>query len=254
MKPLATTLCGRALWIALLAVALGALPAAAQHTTVSIAGTGGLPQGDFGDRLDRAGFGVNAAALYGVGPVSVGLEAGMLTYDRSARALPPILTGSSASLAEVRSASRIGHLHAVVRLQLPEGPVQPYVDGIFGVQRFSSHTDLNRTVLLVSDGVLFGPDAGVVEYEQRVSTLESEDFALSYGVGGGLLLRVASGYDDGRPFEAFLDLGARYVFGDRATYQLAGTDPQTGEPVVGRARSTTDMLRPQIGLVVRFGR
>jgi hypothetical protein len=239
--------------LVLLALA-GQVPVQAQHATLSLGATGGVPQSDFGDRLNRVGFGFSGTVLYGVGPVSAGVEAGMMTYERQAAPLAPVVGTRTAILREEATVSGIGHLHAVVRLELPEGPIRPYVDGLVGFQRFTSKTDFDQTVLMVSDGLIVSPAGGSTMYTRRTSSLESDDVALSYGGGAGVLLRLAQGHDEGTPYTAFLDLGARYLVGEEATYRLAGTDPETGEDIFGVARSSTNLLRPQISLVVTFGR
>lgn len=230
----------------------GISAAQAQHATLTFGATGGVPTNDFGDELDRVAFGVTGSFLYGVGPISAGVEGALMNYDRQAALLAPVVADGTAVIGDVTSASGIHSLHAVVRLQLPEGPVQPYVDGLVGFQRFTSKTSFAQTVLMVSDIALLAP--GGTRYTQRVSSLDSDDVALSYGGGAGVLLRLAQGHDQGVPFQAFLDLGARYVIGEAATFQVAGTDAETGEPIFGAARSRTNLIRPQVSLVITLGR
>lgn len=240
---------------ALAAVTLGlaAGPAAAQEYTVSFGATGGLPINDFGDQLDRVGFGFAGALLYGIGPVAAGVEGGWMTYDRLARPLPAQIDGRSAFLGQAETASRIGHLHALLRLQLPAGPVRPYVDGLVGFQRFATHTRFDQHVVLVSDPV-FGFDDSAVDRSITTTALEASDVALSYGVGGGLQVLVARGVDGGTPFHAYLDLGARYLLGEEARYLLDARMQDGDVPLVFVGESRTDLIRPQVSLTVTFGR
>jgi len=240
---------------AILAIVIGpaGMMASAQHTTVSLSAVGAVPQSDFQDNLDRTAFGASAALLYGFGPVSAGIEGGFLTYDRTARPLSASIGPGSALLGDVTTSSRIGHLHAVVRLQLPDGPVRPYVDGLVGFQKFTTKTDFQQTVLLSTRGGLIDP-GGAVQYTQHTSSIDATDTALSYGAGGGLQIRLAEGIDGGAPFQAFLDIGVRYLFGEEATYRIVDVYDLAGSPVVELGESRTDMIRPQISLVVQFGR
>ena len=246
-------------FLALLAVtgsfALLSTPASAQ-LTLGLQLEGGVPQDEFSDGLDDVGFGLAGQLLYGVGPVALGAEGGVLTYGEQGRPLDARLDGQSAFLGEVTSAQRVGHLHAVVRLQVPDGPVRPYVDGLVGFNRFYAETRFEQAVVLVDDG-FFDADFGdgAVDRYQATTSVDTDDYALSYGAGGGLLVRLAHGRDDGTPFAAFLDLGVRYLIGETATYMV---DPaaRLGDrdvPVARLVRSETDLLRPQLGLVVQFG-
>ncbi len=251
MKPLRFTL------LAALAAALALVsaPASAQ-LYLGLQAEGGIPQDEFQDGLDDVGFGLAGQVLYGVGPVAVGVEGGVLTYGEQGRPLDARIDGQSAFLGEVTSAQRVGHLHAVLRLQLPDGPVRPYVDGLVGFNRLYAETRFEQAVVLVDDG-FFDADLGdgAVDRSLTTTSVTMDDYALSYGAGGGLLLRLAHGRDDGRPFAAFLDLGVRYLIGETATYVVDPT-VRLGNPARGVAelvRSETDLLRPQLGLVIQFG-
>jgi hypothetical protein len=104
-------------------LALG--PASAQHVTASLGITGAVPHDEFGDHLQRVGFGVSGTLLYGIGPIAAGVELGHVTYDRQAAPLTHDLDRQSAFVGDVTSRSNIGQVHAVLRLLLPEGPFRP---------------------------------------------------------------------------------------------------------------------------------
>jgi hypothetical protein len=264
--------------VAVAAVALGlsAGPATAQEYTVSLGLTGGLPLNDFGDQLDRTGLGFTGSVLYGLGPVAVGVEGGWMDYHRHAYPLPAQIDGRSAFLGQVETTSGIGHLHGVLRLQLPEGPVRPYIDGIAGVQTFATHTRFDQHVVLVSDptyvvaplpyphwhwahrywhpvSTLWIHEPVAVDRRLTTTTLEDSDYALSYGVGGGLQFLLARGYDEGTPFRAYLDVGARYLLGQEARYRWSAWQTEDGFPIVHARRTRTDLFRPQVSLTVTFG-
>jgi hypothetical protein len=220
--------------------------AAAQHITVGFGASGGVPQNEFHDAQARLGLGVSAIALYGIGPIAVGIEAASLTYDHRAAPLHPELARQVALVGDVTQTRRIGSLHGVLRLQVPEGPVRPYVDGLAGFQRFTSITRYEQNVVIAGTGVFWPP---VSVYQQETSSLDADDLAFSYGVGGGVLLRLAHGVDAGVPFEAFLDVGARYIRGEPATYYSVAPDGTTA-----LQRTRTDIIRPQVTLVIQFSR
>ena len=212
---------------------------------------GALPQQRFHDRLDDVGLGAGGQLLYFPGglPVGFGVEGSFLTYGRTAEALPVRLGEAAATYGELEVANRMGSGHAVLRLGPARGAVRPYVDGLVGFHYLSTTSTLHETVALVGGGgaavVALGPDAVVLD--RTVRNTQQDDWALSYGGGAGLLVRVAEGMDGERPFEAYLDLGARYLLGGDATY--APVEDGTPRPAV---ESATDVLRPYLGLAVRF--
>lgn len=237
--------------------ALLAAPAPAQ-TYLGFNMAGGVPMDDFQDHLDDVGIGVSGALLVGFGPVAVGLEGGFLTYGQRAVPLPARLDAASATLGRIETKNQIGQLLAVLRLQAPSGVVRPYADGLFGFNYFVTRTVTDQAVVVVDADVDIlnldlGDGGGIYEQTTRSNVLD--DFALSYGVGGGLLVRVAQGTDDGTPWQAFLDLGVRYLLGGEAQYLREGGVIGGGSPPAALvAESETTLIRPQLGLVVQFGR
>jgi hypothetical protein len=236
----------RLLVCCLAGIGLAVGTATAQHITIGFGASGGVPQNEFHDAQSRLGMGVSAIALYGIGPIAVGVEAASLTYDHRAAPLQPAMSRQVALVGDVTRTRRIGSLHGVLRLQVPEGPVRPYVDGLAGFQRFTSVTHYEQNLVIAGTGVFWPP---VSIYRQDTRSLDADDLAFSYGAGGGVLLRVARGVDAGVPFEAFLDVGARYIRGEPATYHSVAAD---GTTVLRRTR--TDIIRPQVTLVVQFSR
>src|SRR5690554_3220292 len=199
----------------LIATALLAPPASAQ-TYLGFAVEGGIPQNDFQDGLDDVGVGGSATVLFHAGafPLALGLDGGLLTYGRQAQPLAAQIDGQSAFLGDVETTNNVAHLHAVLRIVPNSGAVRPYADGLAGFNYLYTRTRFDQEVLLVDGGdfIDLGPDA--VRGRRVTNSTVLDDFALSYSFGAGVLLRVAAGEDDGTPFEAFLEVGARYLFGE----------------------------------------
>lgn len=233
--------------------ALLAAPASAQ-TYLGLTLEGGIPHDDFHDQLDDVAVGASAQLLVQAGPLplALGLDGGILTYGQQARPLEARIDGRSAFLGEVETTNNVSHLHAVLRLAPPSGALRPYLDALAGFNYLHTRTRFEQEVILVDDDFIdVGPDA-VVGRETTSSTV-LDDFALSYGVGAGVLVRVAAGDDDGTPFEAFLEVGARYLLGEEARY-LTEEGPRGGDlPLVRVRESETNLIRPQLGLVIQFG-
>ncbi len=231
-----------------------AAPVSAQSTYLGLTVEGGVPFDDF-ERLDDVGVGVSGQVLLhaGVVPVALGLEGGVLTYGRQAQPLAAQIDGSSAFLGEVETSNRITHLHAVLRLVPNGGAVRPYLDALGGVNYFRTSMRFEQAVYLVDGGDLIDLDSDAFAARQVTTSTVLDDFALSYGAGAGLLFRLASGDDDGMPFEAFLEVGARYLLGERAQYIRDGGTLDGGRVALVE-ESETNLLRPQLGLVIQFGK
>lgn len=242
------------LFAACLLIALAA-PVAAQSTYLGLTVEGGIPFDDFEERLDDVGVGVSGQVLLHAGavPVAVGLDGGILTYGRQAQPLAAQIDGQSAFLGEVETTNRISHLYAVLRLVPNGGVVRPYVDALGGFNYFNTRMRFEQEVYLVDGGDFIDLDSDAFVGREVTSSTVLDDFALSYGAGAGFLFRLAAGDDDGTPFEAFLEVGARYLFGERARYIRDGGTLEGGRIALVE-ESKTDMLRPQLGLVIQFGK
>ncbi|MEM1044100.1 MAG: hypothetical protein AAGI91_15930 [Bacteroidota bacterium] len=237
------------------AVLLLSAPAAAQSTYLGLSVEGGVPFDDFEEQLDDVGIGVSGQVLFhaGVVPVAVGLDGGVLTYGQQAQPLPAQIDGQSAFLGEVETTNRISHLYGVLRLVPNGGAVRPYIDALGGFNYFRTRVRSEQEVFLVDGGDLLDLGSDAVVGRNVTSSTVLDDFALSYGAGAGLLIRLADGDDNGTPFEAFLEVGARYLFGEQARYVLDGVPTEDGRVGVIR-ESETNLLRPQLGLVIQFGK
>ncbi|MEL7168740.1 MAG: hypothetical protein AAGN64_05270, partial [Bacteroidota bacterium] len=79
-----------------------------------------------------------------------------------------------------------------------------------------------------------------------------DDFAFTYGGGGGLLLRVFNGLDNGQHVTAYVDFGARYLLGEEADYLVEVDDADAANTPQNPVRTTVDVIRPYFGLSFRF--
>jgi hypothetical protein len=96
--------------------------------------------------------------------------------------------------------------------------------------------------------------------EQEVaSSTNKDDIAFSYGGGAGVMIRLfeqdeASALADSSLFrDLSLDLGVRYVAGERAEYLTNGSVRRSGTNVSYDAKSSrTDMIVAMLGVTFRF--
>ena len=224
---------------ALLALALLSSLAVSAQTTLTISGALGVPQGEFGDALGAVGGGLSVTALYQVprSPVAVGVEGAALLYGYESRRVPFSLTVPDVAV-DVRTSNNVALGLAVLRLQVPGGPVRPYVDGLVGVSYLWTQTTV-------------GDDDGY----DIASTTNYDAAALAVGAGVGLQTRLHRGVsDEGRPFDVLLDARVRYLSGGEATYLDRGDLARYSNGTLGvwPRRSRTDLLLPQLGVTFRF--
>ncbi len=194
----------------------------------------GFPQGEFENTVDNAGVGLNFFAGLGLGrtPVVIGLDGGFLVYGFERRHEPfsPDIPDVRVS---VETSNVIAMGHVLLRLQPPSGPVQPYLDGLFGVKYFFTETSVNDDDY----------------YDEIASTTNFDDAALSYGVGGGIDIML----HQGRGPAVMINAGARYLFGTEAEYLQEGAiERRNGRVFLFPDRSETDILIMQLGVTLKF--
>lgn len=202
----------------------------------------GIPQGAFRDNVDRPGFGVDVFGGIGVGqaPVVIGLDVGFLVYGRERRS-----EAFSSTIPDVRvdveTTNNILQSHFVLRLQPPEGAIRPYADGLIGFKYLFTQTQINSERFDDDDPI--------------ASSTNFDDFALSYGIGGGVDIDV---YRPGPDKETELSavairFGAQYLLGSEAEYLQEGSIRRTnGSLTFDVDRSRTTFLEPYVGVSVHF--
>lgn len=201
----------------------------------------GIPQGEFSDQLDQVGYGGNLFAGIGIAgtPVVVGLDLGYLIYGYERRQEPFSSTIPDVTV-DVATSNNIALGHFVLRLRAPRGVVQPYVDGLFGGKYLFTETRIENERW---DG------------ESIAVSTNFDDWALSYGVGGGLNIRLFHGQigNELRTGSIHLNLGLRYLVGSEAEYLKEGSiRRENGEVTYDIERSRTDLLIPQFGATISF--
>ena len=224
------------------ALALLLATAAAAQPTLQLAGAVAVPQGEFGDALSGGvGGGLSVTFLYQIPrtPVAFGVEGTGLLYGYESRRVPFSLTIPDVTV-DVQTTNNLGQALGVLRLQVPSGPVRPYVDGVAGVNALWTQTSIDSRSRY--DG------------EPIASSTNYNDAAFAYGGGAGMQVRLHSGYGGrGRPTEVLLDANVRYIRGGGATYLGRGDiERDRGRVTVYPRRSRTDLLVPRLGATIVF--
>lgn len=176
----------------------------------------GLPQGDFKENTDATGFGgdLSFAFPFQKGtPIYLGLDINYMVYGRtdenldlSANVTAPngtVLASLPINLRVVNTNSLFG-THAFIRGIIPLDNIQPYGEALFGFRYISTSTRIEDR----GEERRWARDPDESNLISRETVLD--DWLLSYGFGGGFLIKIAP--------KVFLDLRANYFFGQRAQY------------------------------------
>ena len=235
----------------------------------SLAFSIGLPQNDFKANTDATGFGgdLSFAFPFQKGtPVYLGLDINYMVYGRNAQNLDlsaevrdqngALITSLDVPLRVVNTNSLFG-THAFIRAVAPLELIQPYGEVLFGFRYISTSTLIEDR----SDERRWAKDPDDSNLISRQTVLD--DWILSYGFGGGFLIKVAPNF--------FIDLRADYFKGQRAEYfdsedtaswtvtlsDINSNDPDSidGDNLgleTQPRESTTDLLNIKFGIAVKF--
>jgi hypothetical protein len=197
----------------------------------------GLPQGEFKDNVDHIALGVDLTfgVKPGKSPFMLGVDLGILIYGSDKRY--EYLYGVPEFQFQVEHDYNLLQGLVFLRFQpVKNGRVRPYIDALAGFNYLWADTSL---------------DNDWDEEEEITLAVNYDDFAFSYGLGGGVLVKL--GRKRTRGMEFFIDLRARYIFGGKTEYLTEGSilvDDQEVTYLVYESR--TDLLTFQIGFGLNF--
>jgi hypothetical protein len=201
----------------------------------------GVPQGEFRDNVSNPGFGLDVFGGLGFGraPVVIGLDVGFLIYGRERRSEPFSNTIPDVTV-EVETTNNILQTHFVLRLQPPEGAIRPHADALIGFKYLFTQTRI--------ESERFGDN------ESIASSTNFDDFALSYGIGGGLTIDLYRPQGEDKEVQSVgLQLGVQYLLGSEADYLRKGSIRREGGSIeFDVERSRTTFLEPYLGVAVQF--
>ncbi len=218
-------------------LAAGAAPAAAADTPpgfqLALNFTPSFPLKGFYDGLNANPLGGGADMLWRLTgtPVSVGLSLAIQGYGWTTR-----MANLSPDIPEIAVKVGTGNNmllgHLLIRLQPAEGKIRPYVDGLVGMTYLWTETGIySRDMSRVTSSVNF------------------DDSALSFGVGGGVMLPLIR-----KPtFGLLFDAGARVIFGGQANYlPKGGLVRENGDVVANYVTSRTDLVTAHVGIALEL--
>lgn len=193
-----------------------------------------VPQGEFASFVDE-GYGLALHATYALDrSAAVGLrfDAGVVTYG-SERFTLPLLPTTGRILVDLRTRNNIGFLGLGPQLQLPSGPVRPFLNGFVGLGYFFTESSVGGT--------------GNFGHDDFARTVNFDDASLAYGGGGGIGLRLGHGRNP-----VYLNFEAQYRNHGRTEYLREGgiIDDGFGGVIVSPLVSDADFLLVQLGVSV----
>jgi hypothetical protein len=136
---------------------------------------------------------------------------------------------------DVDRTNNLVNFHVLFQIIPYSGTFRPYAEGLFGGSYLFTETSIK------SRGV-----------EEVASSTNFDDFAWSYGAGGGfiILLMENVGEDVG---SLYLDFKARYLLGSKAEYLKEGSVfVENGRVTYEVSKSKTNLLQIHLGVVAYF--
>lgn len=198
-----------------------------------------IPQGEFKEKVDNVGFGlsghINFLAPKPKSPFGIGLNMGYIIYGSESRT-EPLSSNIPDVFVNVDRTNSLLNFHLLFTIGLPTGRIRPYAEGLFG----GSYIYTTTSVKSQGTG------------EEFASSTNFDDWAWSYGAGGGLLV-LLSGDPNTDQNTIYLDLKGRYLFGSEAEYLKQGSVRiQNGQVYYDVNRSKTDLLTIHAGVLIYF--
>lgn len=198
-----------------------------------------IPQGEFKEKVDNVGFGlsghINFLAPKPKSPFGIGLNMGYIIYGSESRR-EPLSTTIPDIFVNVDRTNSLLNFHLLFTIGLPTGRIRPYAEGLFG----GSYIYTTTSVKSQGTG------------EEFASSTNFDDWAWSYGAGGGLLI-LLSGDPNTDQNTVYLDLKGRYLFGSEAEYLKQGSVRiENGQVYYDVSRSKTDLLTIHAGVLIYF--
>lgn len=198
----------------------------------------GLPQGEFKDNVDKLGYGLQVQGTLSTPgvftPFTIGASVGYMIYGSESRKAPLSTTIPDLTV-DVDRSYNLANFHLLALVSPLPGPIKPYVEGLVGGSYIFTTTNVK----------------GENNNEDFASSTNFDDFAFSYGFGGGVLINIVPGLGVGP--DIYLDLKARYLLGSESEYLTEGSvEINNGSVVYYPKKSSTDLLSIHVGVAAYF--
>ena len=192
------------------------------------------PKGEFATQLNTNGFGINVGGLFRIdkeGLFSIRGDLGGMQYGSETLHVPYLPITGRVDL-DVQTSNNAFWGSIGPQIQVPVGPVQPYMNAAIGFMALVTTTSVR------------GSDS---DYEYA-STNNSDDATSAYIFGGGLYIPL------GTQKSWKLHVGGRYFYGGDAEYLTEGDiiDNPDGSVTLQPRFSKTDLVTWQVGVSYTF--
>lgn len=200
----------------------------------------GSPRGEYKHSNPHTGYGLQIQGMLinpsEESPFGIGLDLGFLIYSSESEARPFSHTIPDV-LVDVTRRNSMANMHLVFQVSPFHGRIQPYAELYGGGSYIYTTTEIEDIDI----------------YDHVAVDVNYDDFAWSYGAGGGLKVLVSN--PDFYGPEIFIDFKVRFLAGSTARF-LTTDDVivKTGTSSVHYfpRESETDLLTFTIGAEVRF--
>lgn len=208
-------------YIYLILVILAAHTGLSAQTHFNISAQMGVPLDEFRENTEAIGGGFKAGLFVPLGqnvPVYFGLDFGYMVYGANRQFINENLevrTSGGALLSSipinlrVQTNNNLINGHAVLRLKAPLATVQPYVDGLIGLNYLYTRT---RILDETRDRIFSrrDPQTGQVTSNEINAQTQEQSVVLSYGGAFGLQIKLSE--------NVRLDARGLYLIGGKARY------------------------------------
>lgn len=198
-----------------------------------------FPMGEFKENVKQTGVGLTGEFFFLTPkrklPVGLGLNLGYYVYGIEKRSEPWSSTIPDVRV-DIERTNNLTNFHLVFLIAPEYGKFRPYLEGLFGGSYFFTKSSVKS------------------RYNEEViaEDVNFDDWAWSYGVGGGLTYLV-SGDPNINNDAIFIDLKVRYLLGSEAEYLKKGSIRiESGRLYYDVNKSKTDLLSAHLGVRIFF--
>ncbi len=191
-----------------------------------------LPQGEFGNFVDD-GYGFGLHAVYALDPsrvVGLRFDAGWIRYG-SEHFGAPSFPGTGRVFVDVGTHNNIGTFGIGPQLQVPSGPIRPYINGFVGLGYFYTESSISDPYY----------------HDTFARSTNFDDVSFAYGGGGGLAMVLGRG---SHPLAVNFDV--QYRKHDDTEYLVEGSiwDDGFGGVVISPLFGDADILLLSVGVSI----
>lgn len=200
----------------------------------------GFPQGEFKEKIDRLGYGLQfQGTLWSPSPdqpFTFGLNVGYMIYGEESDRRPLSNTIGDVWV-DVERKNSLVNFNLLFQVMPFDGSVRPYLEGLFGGAYIFTETSVESRW---SDEDIF-------------TSVNFDDFTWSYGFGGGFLIKLSEELNG--VSSLYLDLKGRYLLGSEAEYLREGdifVNQTNGSVTYLVSKSKTDLIKIMVGVSAFF--